>query len=529
VNTTMSERSDVPPADASAVTAAPQRWSGAQIVWLVAGLTLAFNLATANVYGLFVDELYFLACGEHLAFGYVDMPPLTALQAWFAQSVLGGSQFAIRVLPALEGAALVVLVGALVRAMRGGRFAQGLAACATALAPVLMVFSSFLSMNAVEPLIWTGMAYALVRLLVSTDPRWWLLFGVVAGIGLENKDTVLVYGFAVVAALLVVPERRLLANRYLVLGGAIAALLFLPNLIWMAAHHFPHLEMLANIRRSGRNVELSPLAFIAQQFLLAGPLAAPLWLGGLGWLLSARSARAWRALGVAYLASLAVLLATDGRVYYLAAAYPALFAAGAVALERWLTGTRGRRVRLAYAVVTVAAGVLVVPLFRPVLPPEAYIRYSGALGMGMPRIEHRRASALPQLFADRFGWPEMAQAVARAYHALSPEDQRRCAIFGQDYGQAGAIDHYGPALGLPKALSGHLTYWYWGPRGYTGEVMLVMGDRRSRLEELFESVEPVGVVGQKYAMASQHWTLYLCRRPRGWTLPEIWPRLKNWD
>ncbi len=172
---------------------------------------------------------------------------------------------------------------------------------------------------------------------------------------------------------------------------------------------------------------------------------------------------------------------------------------------------------------------MLVPLFHPVLPPRAYIAYSGALGVGMPRIEHRRASALPQLFADRFGWPEMAAAVAKAYHALPPEDQRRCAIFGQDYGQAGAIDHFGPALGLPKAISGHLTYWLWGPRGYTGEVMLVMGDRRENLEKLFESVEPVGEVGQQYAMGSQHWTLYLCRRPRGWTLARLWPRLKAWD
>jgi hypothetical protein len=506
-----------------------QRVNGPRLVWVIAGLYLAFNLATANVYGLFVDELYFLACGEHLAWGYVDMPPLTAVQAWFAQSVLGGSQLAIRLLPALEGAALILLVGALVRALGGGGFAQGLAAATTALAPVLMVFFSFLSMNAVEPLVWTGMAYAVARLVTTRDPRWWLLFGAVAGLGLENKDTVIVYGFAVVAAMLLVPERRLLANRFFLLGGAIALALFLPNLVWIIGHHFPHLEMLANVRRSGRDVALSPLAFIVQQGLLTGPAAAPVWLSGLGWLLFARSVRRLRAMGLAYLGALVTLVVTGGRVYYLAAAYPALFAAGGVALERWLASRRARRLRLAYAAVIVAVGLLLAPLFRPVLPPERYVAYARTLGMHMPRLEHRRASALPQLFADRFGWPEMARTVARAYHALPPEDQARCAIFGQDYGQAGAIDHFGPALGLPKALSGHLTYWYWGPRGYTGEVMLVMGDRRTHLEELFESVEAVGEVGQEYAMASQHWTLFLCRHPRGWTLPEIWPKLKNWD
>ena len=308
---------------------------GLAIVAAIAAATLLFRLATAGVYGVFVDELYFFACGEHLAWGYVDMPPLTAVQACVARSLFGESMVAIRLLPALEGAGLVLLVGALTRRLGGGRFAQGLAALATALAPGIMAFYSILSMNAVEPLVWTGMAYALVR-VIQGEPRWWLAFGAVAGLGLENKDTVLVFGFGVVVALLALPERRLMANRWFLLGGLVAFLIFLPNLVWMIQHHFPHLEQLANIRRNQRNVELSPLAFVGQQFLFMNPLAAPVWVGGLASLLAGGRGRRYRVLGLAYLVALATLIAAHGRFYYLGSAYPMLIAAGGVALEGWL-------------------------------------------------------------------------------------------------------------------------------------------------------------------------------------------------
>jgi len=516
-----------PAAAGAATRSSGGRPGGPAIVAAIAAAMLAFRLATSGVYGLFVDELYFLACGEHLAWGYVDMPPLTAVQAFVARALFGDSMLAIRLLPALEGSALILLVGALARRLGGGRWAQGVAALAVALAPGFLLFYSILSMNAVEPLVWTGMAYALVR-VAQGEPRWWVAFGTIAGIGLENKDTVLVYGFAVVVALALLPERRLIANRWFVVGGAIAAALWLPNLLWMVQHHFPHLEQLANIRRSGRNVELSPLAFVAEQLILFNPVADVLWVGGLGWLAASAAGRRHRALALAYAVALATLLATHGRVYYLAAAYPALFAAGGVALEAWLSRPRWGWAKPAYAGVLALTGAALVPIFTPTLPPETFLRYSRALGVGMPRIEHRRSSALPQLFADRFGWPEMAEAVAKVYRSLPPEERAKAAIFGQDYGQAGAVDFYGPRLGLPKAISGHLTYWYWGPRGYTGEVVIVLGDTREALERRFASVEEGAVVSNSYSMRSQNFTIYVCRRPKGWTFAQIWPQLKNW-
>ena len=228
--------------------------------------------------------------------------------------------------------------------------------------------------------------------------------------------------------------------------------------------------------------------------------------------------------------ALSVLLATDGRPYYLLPAYPMLLAGGATAIEKWLRRASLLWARATYAALIAITGVLFAPLALPLLQPETYVEYTGSLGVSMPRIENRRTSALPQLFADRFGWPEMVQAVATAYYAIPAGEREKTAVFGQDYGQAGAIDFYGPRLGLPKAISGHLTYWYWGPREYTGEIVLVMGDRREVLEQKFDRVEKIGEVGHPYAMASQHWDLFLCRGPKGWkNLQEIWPRLKNWN
>jgi 4-amino-4-deoxy-L-arabinose transferase-like glycosyltransferase len=488
------------------------------------------HLPNPGGYGLFIDELYFLACGEHLSFGYVDMPPLTALQAWTARALLGDSLLAIRLLPALAGVGLVLLTGAIVRQLGGGRFAQALAAVAVLLTPFYLSFDSYLSMNSVEPLLWMGCVLILIHMIKTGDARLWLWFGVIAGIGLENKDTMLMFGFALIAGLLMTPERRLMGTRWFFMGGMIAALIFLPNLIWMVQHHFPHLEMLANIKRNRRNVALSPLGFIGQQVLGMQPVALPIWLCGLWVFLFTGEGRPYRALGLAYLVTLVTLLLAEGRFYYLAPAYPVLLAGGAVAIERWLAPPQWHWIRPAYLGLLVLTGGMIALVVLPLLPPETYLRYTRFIGVSVPKLEHRQSSELPQMLADRLGWSEIAAAVAKVYNSLPADERADTAIFGLNYGEAGAIDFYGPKLGLPKAISGHDNYWYWGPRGYTGKIMIVLGDTpREQLERSFARIEERGSVGNRYAMASEHFTIYLCREPRGWTLNQVWPKLKNWN
>ncbi len=503
---------------------------GPRIVAVMAALTLLLHLATASVYGLFIDELYFLAAGEHLAWGYVDFPPLTALQAWLTRALFGDSLLSIRLFPALAAAGLVLLTGPIVRELGGRRFAQGLAALAVALAPAYLAFGSYLSMNSLEPLIWMGCALLVLRMIRTGDTRLWLGFGALAGLGLLNKHTMLLFGFALVVGLALTAERRLLANHWFPLGGLVAFLIFLPNLVWMIAHGFPHLELLANIERNRRDVAFTPLQFLWMQIFFMNPLAAPLWIGGLLHFLFGRGCRPLRALGWAYLIALGVLMALRAKVYYLGPIYPMLLAGGAVSLERWLAAPGWSRLRPVYASLVTVSGALIAPTVVPMMPPETYLRYTSAIGFDQPRLENRRASAMPQFFADRFGWPEMVETVAKAYHALPPEQRAKCAIFGNDYGQSGAVDFYGPRFGLPKSIGGHLTNWYWGPRGYSGEIMLVLGDDREGLLRHFESVEAVGEVGHVYAMGQEHFTIFLCAKPR-WpaSLAGVWPHLKKFE
>ena len=492
----------------------------ARIVFVIAAVKLALHLYAGRGYGYFVDELYNLALGRHLAWGYVDVAPLIGLIARVEMTLFGDSLSAIRLFPALAGAAKVILTAMIARELGGGRFAQGFAALCCLLAPGLLALDHFLNVNSFEPVFLMICALLLIRIINTGDHELWLWFGLAAGIGLENKHSMLIFGFALVAGLLLTPQRKHLFNRWLLLGGGIALLLFLPNLIWQIQNHFPFLEIQRNIARSGRDVRLSPIQFFSQEALAMLPLTVPIWIAGLWWLLRGP----YRALAWAWALTAAIILSLSPRVYYLFPAFPMLFAAGAV----WFEGIRIRWIKPVYCTLMILMGALLAPTLIPLLPPEAYIRYAQATHLEQPRIETHRLGPLPQLFADQFGWEDMAAAVARTYNNLPPDVRARTAIFGQNYGQAGAIDLFGPGYGLPPAISGHQNYYVWGPRGYTGESMIVLGDRRERLERIFTSVEFAGHVAHPYAMPYQHIDIFYCRGMKT-PLPILWPRLKVWD
>ena len=496
-------------------------------VAVAAAVKLLLHLYSGRHYGYFVDELYYLACADHLDWGYVDQPPLIAVIAKIGRGLFGDTLPAIHFIPALAGAGTVLLTGWIARELGGGRFGQGLAALCVLAAPGFLAFDNWLSMNPFEPLFWMGCAAMLIRMIQTGNAKLWVWFGVLAGIGLENKHSMLIFGFGLIAGLLLTPQRRLLRTRWLWIGGLTAFVIFLPNLLWNVQHDFPFLELQQNIRRDGRNVDLSTAAFLGQEIGAMLPLSLPVWLAGLGYFFFEREGRGFRALGWAWVIAATLFITVNPRVYYLFPAFPMLFAGGGVLWEKWLTGRRVQRVKPAYAAALAVFGAVVAPTVIPVLPVETYIRYAAATHLEQPRIENHALGPLPQLYADQFGWEEMAATVARAYHNLPPDVQAKTAIFGQNYGQAGAIDLFGPKYGLPKAISGHQNYYLWGPRGYTGESMIVMGDRAERLASLFASVEKVGRVEHPYSMPYEHFDVYYCRGMKK-PLQEVWPRLKNW-
>jgi 4-amino-4-deoxy-L-arabinose transferase-like glycosyltransferase len=506
------------------------RWSsGPALVAYVAGALLVLHLLTASRYGYFGDEMYHLACGEHLAWGYVDQPPLIALVAWLVRHTLGTSLLAIRFIPALAGAATVLVTGAIARELGGGRFAQTLAALCVAGSSVYLVLNYLFTMNAWEPLLWVACIYVVIRIIKTGNQKLWLWFGLLSGIGLENKYSMAVFGFGVVVGLLLTPERKALAYKWIWIAGALAFAIFLPNLLWNFQHHFPFLELMRNIRASGRDVVLGPGQYLLQQILIMNPLTFPVWLAGIIYLFVARNARPYRLLGWAFLAVLATFFVLHGKDYYTSPVYPIALAAGAVALEGGSQSRRGIWARAVFVILLLGATAAILPLNLPLLSPPHLVRYVEKFPLKPQASEKAHAKAeLPHYFAWQFGWPEMVQAVSRAYHSLPPDQQAKTAIIGNNFAESGAIDLLGPKYGLPKSIGVHQSYWLWGPRNYTGEIMIVLGDRPEALGQWCNSVEVVAELNNSYESAFERHPVLLCRGLKQ-NLQQVWPKLKDWD
>jgi hypothetical protein len=501
--------------------------SGGTAVFSIAVLKLIFHLLTATRYGIFRDELYYLATADHLDWGYVDQPPMIALLTWIVTRTLGTSLIAIRLLPAIAGALLVWLAAQLAKEMGGGYRAQTLAALGVAVAPIYLVMHHWMTMNAFEPLIWMGCAWCIVRAINRTEPRYWLAFGILVGLGLETKYSIAVFVAGVVAGLLLTTNRVALKSRWFWIGAALALAIFIPNLLWLYQYDFPFLELMANIRRSGRDVVRGPLAFLADQAMLLNPVLVPLCLGGLVWIFASPTGRKYRVLGWTYVVVLAAFILLKGKNYYVAPIYPMLFAAGGIAFEN-LPGRAREWMALSYAAAIILAGALLAPLSAPILPVEKYLRYQEASGLDPIRAENQQTGPLPQYFADEFGWEEMVKEVARVYNSLPPEERASTAIFANNYGEAGAIDYFGPKYGLPKAVSNHQSYWLWGPREYIGNTVIVLGSDGSGDRENFESVEAAGRAQHPYSRRDEYFDIFLCRKLNT-DLRTLWPSIKNWS
>ncbi len=504
--------------------------SGMFIVLCLALLKLLLHFWANGHYGHFRDELYYIACGEHLDWGYVDQPPLVGMVARLSRLLLGDSLFAIRFFPAVAGALKVLLAGLIACELGGRRFAQALAAITVIIAPAYLVIDNFLSMNAFEPVFWMGSIYAVVRFIKTGNSKLWLWFGVLAGLGLQNKHSTLFFGFAVVVGLLLTPQRKFFLNKWIWIAGLLVLVIFLPNLIWQMRHDWATLELLNNVKNSTKNVSLSPVQFFLQQILLLHPLTFPLWLAGLWFIFFTQAGRPFRVLGWTYLVLFATFVVLKGKIYYLAPAYPMLLAAGALLVEDLILRSGQGWLKPAVVTILLAGGAALAPVGLPVLPVKTFLRYQealGAIGLKPPRTETSHTAALPQHYADQFGWEEMTATVARIYNSLSPEDRAKTAIFGGNYGEAGAIDFFGKKYGLPKAISSHQNYFFWGPREYTGEVVIVLGGTRQNLEQRFHYVEKAAVLYHPYAMPFENRPVYLCRGLKV-PLKQLWPKLKNW-
>ncbi len=496
------------------------RWT--RLAPLLAGFAVARLLLQALIteasvhagYGIYRDELYYLVCGRRLAAGYVDQPPLVALQARLSETLFGFHNLALfRLLPNLAGAVMVVLTGLIADALGGSRRAVTLAMLSILSVPVFLATQSFLSMNAWDPVFWMAMVLAALRLVGEPERRtWWVLLGVGAGLGIENKASAVFLIAALLFSLLTTPARRLFRHRGFLLAVGITIVLATPNLVWQCTHGFPTWEWLHDVQHANKVVVLPLPRFLLAQVLMLSPLDLVLWLPGVLWLLFARAARPWRFAGVLYATFFAIMIALHAKDYYVAPIYPLCFAAGAVFWTNWAAERRLRRIAVAwYVAASTLAVVLTAPFAVPVLSPADFVRYTHILHFNDIESEQHAPTPLPEFFADQLGWQELADDTSRIYHALPVAEQKQTGIMAGNYGQASAITVLGAPLGLPPAISGHQNYWLWGPRGYTGKEMIVISaDSLRSLERIYHSCTLEQRETSPYAMPWEQRSIFLC-------------------
>jgi 4-amino-4-deoxy-L-arabinose transferase-like glycosyltransferase len=474
----------------------------------------------------FRDEFYYLACSHRMAWGYVDQPPLSIAVLWIVRHVAGDSLLVLRSAAALVAAASVWLTGRIAGKLGAGAFGQALAMAAAAVAPLLLGIGSFYSMNVFDVFFWTLAASILIDVLDQPSTTRWLVLGIVLGLGLLNKISVLWLGAGIATGLLLTSQRRVLLTPGPWIAGVVAAALLAPHIGWQVTHGWPTLEFIRNA--SAEKMQTStPLQFVAGQVMNMQPLTFPVWLAGLLYLLVGSRVAKYRALGIAFITVAAILIVNStSRSGYLAAGYPILFAAGGAVLERAVQRPAWRG---AILTVLLAGGAATAPLALPLLPVETYVRYSRALGVAPNTEEKKALGRLPQFFADRQGWDRFVDQVAAAFDRLTPEERARATVFAGNYGEAGAIEHLGRSRGL-TAISGHNNYWLWGPSGHTGEVIIVLSRSREREEDHFTSVELAGQIDCGDCMPYEnHLSIFICRGLKPPSLAERWASLKHYD
>jgi 4-amino-4-deoxy-L-arabinose transferase-like glycosyltransferase len=494
------------------------------IPFLLSVLMFGLQMATAGRYGFFGDELYYMACGKHLAFGYVDHPPFVALIARISLFLFGGSILGFRFWSALAGALTVWLTARLSRELTGDAFAQGLAALMILVSSVLPALFSFMSMNAFDVLICTVATLLLMKIVQGASKKTWLFFGLIVGIGLMNKYTMLVFGFAVFVGLLATQQRVHLRSPWPYLAGLIGLAIFLPHIIWQVSHGWPTWEFMKNAQ-AFKNVAHSPVGFLLQMILTFNPIAFPVWMSGLVYLLFGKATAQYRFLGIAAVVFLIVYITQNSKVYYVVPILPLLLASGSVSISWLIRHLAKGWLRPAMIAILIAGGAVLLPLGVPLLPADRFIRYSKAIGIWKHvKMEKGQSETLPLHFVYRFGWEALVQQIADVYHNLPDEERAQCGILASWYGIAGAVDHFGPEFGLPNAICGRNNYWLWGPGDVTGETVLTVGFHQEDLKRYFHTVEKVATFEHPYAYNQ---TICICKDSVA-PLRELWPKVKTY-
>lgn len=493
--------------------------SGPGLLILLALLRFLLHLLTNGQYGFHRDELATLDDARYLAWGYVAYPPLTPFIGRVALELFGPSLVGVRFFSALAQCVAMVLAGLMSRELGGSRVAQVVTALAVAIAPISLLQAALFQYVSFDYLWSVVIAYFVIRLLASGNPRWWLGIGVFIGLGMMTRYTMAVFVAGIVGGVVLTRARRYLASPWLWAGVALSLLIFLPNLVWQVRHNFISLEFTSSIHARDIRIGRTEGFLIEQFFVSANLFTIPLWAAGLYYYFFSRTGARYRMLGWMYLIPFILFLAVLGRSYYLAPAYPMLIAAGAVTWERWRVSLPVRAARL---VGGVTWGALV---FGAVL--------GGAMMLPIAPVNSAWWSFVSEAhdnFVEEIGWPELVKTVNEIYTALPAAERAQTGILAGNYGEAGAINLYGPVYGLPEAISGINSYWLRGYGDPPPQTLIVLGYPRSGAERLFGRCELAGRITNPYNVENEETRdspdIFICRGPRQpW--PVLWQNLKH--
>jgi hypothetical protein len=472
------------------------------VIFFIAILNLIIYLITQTffAYGFFRDELYYLACANRIQLGYVDQPPLSIYLLAVWKSLFGDAMFVIRIVPAIISSATVFMIGLFTMRLGGGKTAIIISTITYMLTPIFLGMSTIYSMNVFDFFFWITSAYVFLRIIQNGYSKLWIVLGIVLGLGLLNKTSVLWLGAGIFAGMIFTPLRKDLKTKYPYIAALIALLIFSPFIIWNLTHDLAHLEFMRNAA-SRKYGGLTSISFILDQILILNPLTILIWLPGIIIYFFKKDFKQYRALGFIWLTTFAILIINiHSKGEYVAAAYQVLFAGGAVMLERWASVVNRGWLIYAVAVPVIIIALFLAPLARPLVPAKSFKDYSAMIGIDHPNNEGHQVEDLPQFYADIFGWEELAKNVSTVYLTLPEEERKNTIVYCSNYGKAGAIEYYSKKYPLPKVVCPHNSYWYWWDEaGTPATIIIIGGDIEDHLTSLDE-VEAAGVHKAKYAI-----------------------------
>lgn len=472
-----------------------------KVVSFIAILNLIIYLITQAffAYGIFRDELYYLACTNRLDLGYVDHPPLSIwiLSVW--KFLFGDSMFIIRLVPAVVTSVSVYMIGLFTIRLGGGKSAVIISTIAFMLSPIFFGMNTFYSMNTFDFFFWITSAYVFLRIIQEGNPKLWIVLGVVLGLGLLNKTSILWLSAGIFAGTIFTPLRKDLNTKYPYVAALIALLIFSPFIIWNLTHDFAHLEFMRNAATQKYD-DLTPVSFILDQILILNPASILLWISGLVFFFISKTGKKFRAPGFIWLITFVILFINwHSKGEYIAAAYQILFASGAVMLEKWSSIKNWKWVKYAVIIPLIFTGIALIPFARPLLSPEKFLEYQDYIGL-KPPVNEGVETAMPQFYSDMFGWEEMAKKVSDVFLTIPKEERNSTVVYCGNYGKAGAMEYFSKKYPLPKVVCPHNSYWYWWDEAEEPRTIIIIGgEMKDHLTSLKE-VEAVSVYKTKYAM-----------------------------